>query len=403
MEYQNLKFLQDSLLATERLCSWSLTVDMQLLYTNCPEQEFFFNLFCASNCTDVIQKHFSKNNDPILASDSIGFVWTAVKQMPVEMDNSSAIHLLGPFFISDTTEASLRQRIRRLHPSQNFEDRLLNYVKDVPKVINNTAVSFACLLNYCINETTVKPENVILWIDETDQQDGSRWTDPQWHGSWLAEQRFFKAMTEGRADAIWELHVGNIGNIGGGDSLRQAKNEIIVFSVLCSRASILGGVSAEGALNLKDYYIQQVEASKTVPEVVYHGGNMYKAFLERVQKAKAAENCSPLVRSCMEYVETHIFERIRMEDISREIGYTVNYISAVFKKETGTSISDFVNQQKIEIAKTILQETAMPVSELSDRLTFSSPSYFSSVFKKYAGVSPAVFQNTAKEENHRQS
>lgn len=397
MEYQNLKFLQDSLLETAHLCTWSLTADLQLLYTNCPEPEFFFNLLCSSNCGAVIREHFVNQPEPILVSDSIGFVWIAVKQLPAEEDNTSAVHLLGPFFISETTEASLRQHLRRLHPSRVFEERIWKFVKEVPRIINNTAMSYACMLHYCINQAAVRPENIRIWIEETEQNESSRWTDAAWHGSWLAEQRFFKAMTEGRADALQELNVGRVGNIGGGDPLRQAKNELIVFSVLCSRAAILGGVSAEGALNLEDYYIQQVEASKTVPEVLYYGENMYNAFLERVQKAKAADKYSPLVRSCMEYVETHITEKIRMEDISREIGYTVNYISAIFKKETGVSISDFINQRKIEMAKMLLQHSSLSMAELSERLSFATPSYFSAVFRKYTGVSPVEYLSKQSE------
>ncbi len=100
------------------------------------------------------------------------------------------------------------------------------------------------------------------------------WGDTNWHGSWLSEQRLFQSISEGRFEDYSKINTGKIGNIGGGDPLRQAKNEMIVFAVICSRTSIIGGVSSEGALNLSDYFVQKIEASETVSEVYNIGAQM---------------------------------------------------------------------------------------------------------------------------------
>ena len=48
----------------------------------------------------------------------------------------------------------------------------------------------------------------------------------------------------------------------------------------------------------------------------------------------------------------------------------------------------------MELAKRLLKESPISVSELSDRLAFASPSYFSSLFRKFAGMSPVEYQNS---------
>ena len=82
-----------------------------------------------------------------------------------------------------------------------------------------------------------------------------------------------------------------------------------------------------------------------------------------------------------------------MKDIAAAIGYTENYISRCFKKEAGMSVLEYINRRKVEIAEEILRHAKTPVGEISDQLSFSSPSYFTAVFRKYTGKTPLEYQS----------
>lgn len=393
MEHQNLQFLQDTFFYTQQICSWVLATDMQILYSNCPEQDFFYNLFLMSSCRKAVETHFSDSHLPLIVSDQMGFVWIAVSGSS-EVDKIALLYLLGPMFTFRITETYVRQTCRKLHLTAETTERLWKFVGNVPAISPNTASCYAGMLHYCINGETGSVGDVQLQSERFNHAEEAVWGESSWHGTWVNEQKLFRSIKEGRLEDISKAITGNIGNISGGDALRQAKNEIIVFAVLCRLAAIQGGVSYEGALNMSDYFIQLVEAADTVPEVINIGAKMQQAYVGRVQKVNASNNQPPLVRACKEYVETHILEKISLNTLAIEIGYNKQYISRKFKSETGESLIDYINGQKVELSKTMLRSEKFSVADISDRLAFSSPSYFSSVFKKKIGLSPAEYQQT---------
>lgn len=398
MDSHNLSFLRDMFFKTQNICSFDLTSDLQLLYTNCPDGDYFFNLFSVSPCSRAVTEHFKHSSLPVIATDRIGFVWIAAVQ-PGETENSQkVIHMLGPVFTSRMTESYLNRHLKKLHPAKETESRLIRFIKEVPTVSSEMTVCHANALHFCLNKEAAPPEEILLWSEPVQEAEDLAWGDTNYHGSWLSEQELFKSISEGRFVDHSKINTGKVGNIGGGDPLRQAKNEVIVFAVICSRAAIIGGVSSEGALNLSDYFVQRVEAAESVSEVYAIGAQMQQVYIKRVRRTKAAAAYSAMVRKCMDYTETHIFEKITLSVIAKELGYTETYISRKFREETGGSLVDYVNRAKMNTAKNILQESDISIAELAERMSFSSPSYFSALFKKEFGINPMDYQKKGRKE-----
>ncbi|MEH7313803.1 helix-turn-helix domain-containing protein, partial [Priestia megaterium] len=71
-----------------------------------------------------------------------------------------------------------------------------------------------------------------------------------------------------------------------------------------------------------------------------------------------------------------------------------NYLSKIFKKEVGKSVSQYIQEQRIEEAKKLLQLSNYTISEISTLLNFHDQSYFTTTFKKILGVTPKQYRNT---------
>jgi Response regulator containing CheY-like receiver domain and AraC-type DNA-binding domain len=94
-----------------------------------------------------------------------------------------------------------------------------------------------------------------------------------------------------------------------------------------------------------------------------------------------------------QYVLSHISEpSLSREDIAKQVYLNPDYLTRVFKKETGLSISDFLQQQRILYAKALLETTDRSISDISLLAGYSNLSYFSLIFKKALDMSPIEYR-----------
>lgn len=70
-----------------------------------------------------------------------------------------------------------------------------------------------------------------------------------------------------------------------------------------------------------------------------------------------------------------------------------SYLSRLFKKETGDSVSAYIRKQKIEKARNLLRYSDYSVIEIANRLSFSSQSHFIQQFREIVGMTPKKYRD----------
>lgn len=69
-----------------------------------------------------------------------------------------------------------------------------------------------------------------------------------------------------------------------------------------------------------------------------------------------------------------------------------NYVSRLFKKETGTTFAYYITQKRIEDAKELLTTTKKPLTDIAMEVGFNDTFHFIKTFKKFMGMTPGQYR-----------
>lgn len=92
------------------------------------------------------------------------------------------------------------------------------------------------------------------------------------------------------------------------------------------------------------------------------------------------------------YIKEHPRELVSMKAMADLCHLSHSYFSRLFNRELGENFVSYVNRNKMELAKTMLRETGMSISQITGELGFMNSSHFIEIFKKMEGVTPTVYR-----------
>lgn len=100
-----------------------------------------------------------------------------------------------------------------------------------------------------------------------------------------------------------------------------------------------------------------------------------------------------LTKRAKEYIKNNFSKSITLEDVAREISVSPQYLSKLFKEETGENFIDYLTGTRIRIAKSLLESDEMSIKEICFSIGYSDPNYFSRTFKKIVGSTPTEYKD----------
>jgi len=116
--------------------------------------------------------------------------------------------------------------------------------------------------------------------------------------------------------------------------------------------------------------------------------------LMRIYKSKRDEMSNDIVWRACSFIKDNIEQSISLSDVAEHVHVNASYLSRVFTKTMGMSMMQFINEQRISLAKKLLADGAMSVQEIAYKLGYSEYRYFSTLFKKHTGMTPLHFRKS---------
>lgn len=122
--------------------------------------------------------------------------------------------------------------------------------------------------------------------------------------------------------------------------------------------------------------------------------------IEQLAKAKEMDSGKKeLIEEVLRLVEENIYNPdLSVGFLADQVHLSVNYLRNVFKENTGDSLSSYITQKKLSLICSLLLDTDMPLSEISDKLGFSTKNYFFTFVKKHTGMTPGDYRKKMAKE-----
>lgn len=117
----------------------------------------------------------------------------------------------------------------------------------------------------------------------------------------------------------------------------------------------------------------------------YHADINNQAFSIKYEHVKHLE-------SSMNYILTHLEEDLQLDDLAREANMSRSYYSTMFKKLNGISVWNYIINQRIAKAQYMLEQSLVPIIEISEKCGFNNLSNFNRAFKKITGKTPHEYR-----------
>lgn len=171
------------------------------------------------------------------------------------------------------------------------------------------------------------------------------------------------------------------------------KYHFVITTAMITRLCRQSGMELEQAFRLSDFYIQKLDDIHTIQGVHSLHDEMVMDYTEKMRRHFRDDTNSKHINACKEYIYSHIKERITIENLANEFGVSASYLSRLFKKETGISVSAYIREKKIEVAKNLLQFSDYSLIEIANRLSFSSQSHFIQQFRESVGMTPKKYRD----------
>ena len=176
------------------------------------------------------------------------------------------------------------------------------------------------------------------------------------------------------------------------DKLRNAKNFLIVFNTLARKAVEQGGVHPIYIDSVSSDFAIKIEACQSTSDCDDLFFSIARKYSRLVQK-HSQKNYSLLVQKVITCIDTDITADLSLKTQAKLLNVNPSYLSSLFKKETGVTLTDYVNKKRVERAKQLLKAGNTQIQTVAQNCGILDVNYFTKIFKKYEGITPKEYRN----------
>ncbi|MDO4331399.1 MAG: AraC family transcriptional regulator [Eubacteriales bacterium] len=177
------------------------------------------------------------------------------------------------------------------------------------------------------------------------------------------------------------------------DSIRNVKNYMIIMNSLMRKAAEQGYVHPIHIDRLSGYFARKIELISHPNDVSQLTREMaYKYCL--LVKNHSLKAYSLPIQKVITNIDFDLTADLSLKAQASLLNVNPSYLSTLFKKETGSTLTDYVNQKRVGHAILLLNSTTLQVQAIAQQCGIPDVNYFSKTFKKIVGKTPMEYRKS---------
>lgn len=315
--------------------------------------------------------------------------------------------LIGPFLHSVPTSREIMEwsEAERIAPTRQRSLKL--FYNTVPLLSEHSHVFILvdAFLEHLWGTSTYQVQDVSFHPMEqeplTMQKASSQQEDALWHMQTI-EQRYayenalMDAVSKGqihKADLLFSSFSTFSMEQRVSDPVRNTKNYCIIMNTLLRKAAERGNVHPLHLDSTSSDFAIKIEQLHSLDMAANLMTEMFQTYCRLVRK-HAIKDFSPPVQKALVYIDAHLSDNLTLSTLADTLNISSSYLSSLFKKETGQTLTAYINARRIRQAQHLLETTKLQVQTIAQHCGIMDVQYFSKLFRSITGTSPKKYRQS---------
>lgn len=177
------------------------------------------------------------------------------------------------------------------------------------------------------------------------------------------------------------------------DRLRNLKNYGIIMNTLLRKAAERGGVHPIHIDRVSGEIAKRIERTSSLSDMSSLMAEVFHTYCQLVRDHSISHLCA-VVQKAVILIDQDLSADLSLSAIAKCLNVSSGYLSSVFKREMGKTLSQYVREVRVEYAKHLLKSTDLQIQTVALHCGIVDVQYFTKLFKKEASMTPKEYRET---------
>ena len=177
------------------------------------------------------------------------------------------------------------------------------------------------------------------------------------------------------------------------DPIRNFKNYCISMNTILRKAAEQGGVHPIHIDHVSSQFVKRIENITSLES----GRSLMQEMIRKyglLVKNHSLKDYSLLIQKVITRIEADLTIDQTLNTHAEILNVSPSYLSTLFRRETGITLTEFVNRKRAEFGVLLLNTTNMQIQTIAQHCGISDINYFTRIFKKHIGKTPKEYRNS---------